>query len=285
MGNGSTWLGLSRAGEGTDSPWRLDVHDGVTSGAGALFGGGATAAALVAAREVSPQPLLWASAHFGALARSGSAVHLATRVISSGRTMTHTEVRGEVDDREAFVVRVAAGDRPAHAVQGQWVAPPSVPALGDCTPFDHPVHAGTWAARFEWRLAGTGAGDTDDGGAPWAAWWVRSAGGDACEPLVAVAVLADYVTYGVGRALGEPMGGLSIDNGLRIHDLSAADGDDSDDGRWLLLEVRPEAIEGGFGYGAARLFGPNGKLVATGTQSMVVNNWDWRLPEERPAPG
>ena len=271
MGNGADWLGMTRVG---DDAWRLTVHDGVTSGANALFGGGATAAALVAAREAAPQPLRWASAHFGALAKSGAEVELATRVISSGRTMTHLEVRGAVDDREAFVVRVAAGERPAHAVQGQWVAPPEVPGVDGGEPFDHPVHEGTWAARFEWRLAGRTR--RIDGGAAWAAWWVRPRIDDACEPLVAVGVLADYVTYGVGRALGEPMGGLSIDNVLRLHDLSAVEGGD-----WLLLEVRPEAIEGGFGHGAARLFTADGRLLASGSQSMVVNNWDWRLPAER----
>ena len=72
------------------------------------------------------------------------------------------------------------------------------------------------------------------------------------------------------------MGGLSIDNVLRLHDLSAVEGCD-----WLLLEVRPEAIEGGFGHGAARLFTADGRLLASGSQSMVVNNWDWRLPAER----
>ena len=267
MGNGTDWLGMTRIDDGV---WRLQVDGRVTSGANALVGGGATAAGLVAAREVAPQPLLWASAHFGALAKAGSEVELTTRVISSGRTMTHVEVRGVVEERESFVVRVAAGARPAHDVQGQWVTPSDVAALDDSGPFDHPVHEGTWAARFEWRLAGRGDGD-----APWAAWWVRPQADDGCEPLVAVALLADYVTYGVGRALGHPMGGLSIDNNLRLHELDGvADG-------WLLLEVRPEAVEGGFGHGSARLFTPTGRLVATGTQSMVVNNWDWRLPSER----
>lgn len=276
MGNGAGWLGMVRDGRDDDgASWRLGVHGGVISGANALFGGGATAAALVAAREVTTQPLVWASAHFGALAKAGAEVSLATQVISSGRTMTHVEVRGVAADREAFVVRVAAGERPTHAVQGQWVDAPSVPPVDGCGPFDHPVHAGTWAARFEWRLAGSGTG-SGPGSSPWAAWWVRPAEADPCEALVTLAVLADYVTYGVGRALGEPMGGLSIDNVLRLHDVPAfVDGD------WLLLDVRPEAVEGGFGHGVARLFGNGGRLLATGTQSMVVNNWDWRLPTER----
>jgi acyl-CoA thioesterase len=270
MGNaGATWLGLEPV---DDHTWRLPVRDGVTSGAGALMGGGATAAGLVVARELAAQPLVWAAAHFGALAKAGSEVTLRSDVISAGRTMTHVQVAATVDDREAFVVRVAAGERPVHDVQGAWIAPPDVVGADASPPFAHPVHEGTWAARFEWRLAGASG---DPGSDPWAAWWVRPRADDPCDPLVAVAVLADYVTYGVGRALGRPMGGLSIDNVLRLDDVGAADA------AWLLLEVRPEAIVGGFGHGSARLFDADGSLIAVGTQSMVVNNWDWRLPAER----
>ena len=263
---GAAWLGLVRH---TDGRWRLPVREGVISGAGALFGGCATAAALVAAQELASQPPLWASAHFGTLAKLGTDVELATRTISAGRTMTHVEIAGRVGDRESFVVRVAAGARPDHPARGQWVEAPAVSSPHECPRFDHPVHGGSWAERFEWRLAGTGPATE-----PWAAWWVRPAEAVA-HPLVPVAVLADYVTYGVGRALDQPMGGLSIDNVLRLHRVHRAAATD-----WLLLEIRPEGIEGGFGHGTARLFaGPD--LVATGSQSMVMNNWDWRLPSER----
>jgi acyl-CoA thioesterase len=68
------------------------------------------------------------------------------------------------------------------------------------------------------------------------------------------------------------MGGLSVDNVVRIRRLPA-------DG-WLLLEVRPEAVTGGFGHGSARIFDAAGDLLAIGTQTIVVNNWDWRLPAE-----
>jgi acyl-CoA thioesterase len=262
--SGRDWLGLIDDGE----RWRLPVADGLVSGAGALFGGCATAAAIAVAERTVTQPIVWVAAHFGALARAGTEVALATRVISSGRTMTHLEVVGTVEGRDSFTARIAAGDRPAHDVQGQWTAPPVVVAAVEAAPFDHPVHVDTWAARFEWRLAGS---DTDDRG-PWAAWWVRSL--TSIDPLVEAAVLCDYVTYGMGRALDRPMGGLSIDNVLRVHQPGAA----STPG-WRLLEVRPEGIAGGFGSGSARLFA-GGTLVAAGSQSTVMNNWDWRLPGE-----
>jgi acyl-CoA thioesterase len=239
------------------------------SGAGALFGGCATAAAIVVAQRAAPQPIVWVASHFGVLAKSGTVVELKARTISPGRTMTHLEIAASVEGRETFTARVAAGERTTHDTQGQWVHPPDVDAIDDSAAFDHPVHAGTWAARFEWRLAGRGR----DPSQPWAAWWVRSL--EPIDPLVEAAVLCDYVTYGLGRALGSSMGGLSIDNVLRVHsqEASATPG-------WRLLEVRPEWIAGGFGTGTSRLFAGS-TLVASGTQSTVMNNWDWRLPEER----
>src|SRR5687767_1405702 len=117
MGNGATWLGMTGREDDRPTAWRMIVQGPVTSGAGALFGGGATAAALVASRAAAHKPLVCAASHFGALAKAGTEVELTTEVISSGRTMTHVEVTGTVEGRESFVVRVAAGDRPAHEVQ------------------------------------------------------------------------------------------------------------------------------------------------------------------------
>jgi acyl-CoA thioesterase-2 len=276
------WLGIERV---ADTSWRLPVTSGLVSGAGALFGGCAMAAALSVARELSPQPPVWASAHYGMLAPLGTTVDLEARVIASGRTITHLEVVGRVDDRESFTVRAAAGDRPVVHVEGQWVAPPGgVSTPEECDAFDHPVHANTWGERFEWRLARRRdpvadahlVDDAGDADGPVSMWWVRPLPGDDPRDALATApVLVDYVTYGVGRALGVPMGGLSVDNVIRIHEPALAE--------WFLLEVRPEAIAGGFGFGTARLYA-DGILVATGSQTIVVNGWDWRLPSEHPEP-
>ena len=261
---GQQWLDLAEEGD----HWRLPVASGVLSGASALFGGCATAAALVIAQHLAEQPVVWAAAHFGALAKAGATVALTPRVISAGRTMTHIEVTAVTDGRESFTARVAAGDRSAHEVQGHWPRPPQVADIASAARFDHPVHADTWASRFVWRLAGTCVAPHT----PWAAWWVRSL--EPVELIVEAAVLCDYVTYGMGRALRVPMGGLSIDNVLRVHRH-----DGIDPSGWRLLEIRPDAIAGGFGAGTARLFSDS-SLVATGTQSTITNTWDWRLPDD-----
>jgi len=257
------WLGLERISE---TSWTLPVTEKVISGASALFGGCATGSAVVISSLMADQPVAFASSHFGALAKLGTSVTIDARVIASGRTLTHLEFTGTVDGVESFRSRVTCGARPSQATEGEWIAAPSVSSPDDSRDFSQPVHEGTWADRFEFRLADVRSVD-----GPTAAWWVRPKEDDPIDVPLSAAVLTDYVTYGIGRALGVPMGGLSIDNALRVHRPVSAD--------WYLLQIVPEAINGGLGFGEARLFA-NGALVAVGNQSIVVNGWDWRLPDE-----
>jgi len=262
MSTGMDWLGLERL---SDEEWRLPVTDGVRSGARALFGGCATAAAIVIAQELAEQPIVFAASHFGSMAQLGTTATIKSRVIAAGRTTTHLEIEGSVDGTHSFLTRLSAGTRPAKETEGQWVHPAKTASLEESEPFPHPVHEETWAGRFEWRLAGTSREQR-----PVASWWVRPK--EPLDPIAAATILVDYVTYGIGRALDTPIGGLSIDNVVRMHRVAEAD--------WYLLQVMPEAISDGLGYGTARLYAKD-KLVMTGTQSIVVMDWDWRLPEER----
>ncbi len=264
MSTGIDWLGLERV---SDDEWRLPVTDGVRSGARALFGGCATGAAIVIGQSLAEQPIVFAASHFGSMAQLGTTAILKPRVIAAGRTTTHLEVEGSVDGTHSFLTRLTAGVRPATDLEGQWVNPVEAPSVDESEPFPHPVHNETWAGRFDWRLAGVTREPR-----PVASWWVRPS--EPLEPVVAGTILVDYVTYGIGRALDTPFGGLSIDNVVRVHRPAKAD--------WYLLQVMPEAISHGLGFGTARLYA-NGELVMTGTQSIVVMDWDWRLPTERDA--
>ena len=266
-GTGAHWLGLERSTDGRS--WELPVTAAVTSGANALFGGSTTAAALVAASDLTELPVFWAGVHFGRPAPAGSTVRIEARVLAEGRTLTHIAVDATSGESDAFSARLTAGRRPSTTVEGHWIAAPEVEGPEESDPFDLPVHANTWAARFDWRLPNR----AQDPKAPVASWWVRPLA--ATDPLVVLAELADYVTYGVGRALGSPMGGLSVDNNLRIHHPELSD--------WLLLSVRPEAVSGGIGLGSAYVYDQDGRLLASGTQTMVLNDWDWRTPDERDA--
>ena len=263
--NAIEWLGIEPAGDGV---WRLPVTPDVQSGASALFGGCAMAAALAVVGQSEAKPFVSAIAHYTGFNPVGSVVTLTATTIASGRTLAHHQVVGSNDTGESFVVRAAFGQRDAVEPQGQWLAAgDEVPSLGAAAPFELPVHDGTWAARFEWRLAASVSASADGS----AHWWVRPIGID--DPITVAAILLDYVTYGMGRALGSPLGGLSIDNVVRMVTPRLTE--------WVRLQVRPDALVGGFGHGSSMVWTSEGELIGSGNQSIVANGWDWRLPSER----
>ena len=81
----------------------------------------------------------------------------------------------------------------------------------------------------------------------------------------ALAILGDYVPFGVGQALGEQAGGNSLDNTLRMARLVPTD--------WVLVDVQLHAIRNGFGHGLVHLWAEDGTLLATASQSCIVRYW------------
>jgi len=80
-----------------------------------------------------------------------------------------------------------------------------------------------------------------------------------------LAILGDYVPFGIGQALGLRAGGTSLDNTVRIGRLVPSD--------WVLLDVRIHQIVNGFGHGAVYLWAEDGTLLATASQSTIVRMW------------
>jgi acyl-CoA thioesterase len=88
----------------------------------------------------------------------------------------------------------------------------------------------------------------------------------------ALAILGDYVPFGVGQALGAQAGGNSLDNTLRVATLVPTE--------WVLLDIRVHAIANGFGHGVVHLWAEDGTLLAMASQSCIVRFWqDEALPE------
>ena len=87
-----------------------------------------------------------------------------------------------------------------------------------------------------------------------------------------LAIVADWVPSGIGQALGRWAGGNSLDNTIRILDLVPTD--------WVLCDIQVHGIAKGFGHGRVHLWSEDGRLMATGSQSLIV-----RLHDEKPAGG
>jgi acyl-CoA thioesterase len=119
-------------------------------------------------------------------------------------------------------------------------------------------------ARVELRMASGRPFDQMEG-APSpdgrCAMWARMP--DVLEPSAGVlAVFGDYVTNGIGQALGMMAGGNSLDNTIRVARLVPSD--------WVLVDIRIHAIYAGFGHGLAHLWAEDGTLLGTASQSMIV---------------
>jgi acyl-CoA thioesterase II len=122
-------------------------------------------------------------------------------------------------------------------------------------------------SRIEQRLAKGRPWDELEGnpGDGSAALWIRLPDlPDVSAPVLAI--LGDYVPFGIGQSLGRLGGGNSLDNTLRVVQLAATE--------WVLVDVRMHAVHHGFGHGLVHLWAQDGTLLATASQSTIVRHWD-----------
>jgi acyl-CoA thioesterase len=258
-----TFLGLES--DGTPSGFRLPVVPGITAGGGFLFGGCGLGAAIVALEEVTGRPVIWATAQYLSYAKPGSVVEYDVTIGAEGRSITQARAVGHVSDDEILTVNAALGSRPFEP-EGEWATMPEVPGPDECDIRTHRFEHESVASRMEQRLAIGRPMEALDGTPSdgHTALWARMP-----EVLdmsgAALAVLGDFVPFGIGQALGLAAGGNSLDNTIRVARLEPTD--------WVLLDIRIHAVHGGFGHGAVLLWSDTGRLLAVASQSTIVRFW------------
>ena len=85
------------------------------------------------------------------------------------------------------------------------------------------------------------------------ALWVRLP--DVLEMSAAsLAIVGDYVPFGISQALGHRAGGNSLDNTLRVASRVQTD--------WILADIRVHAVAHGFGHGLVHLWAEDGTYAA-----------------------
>ena len=128
-------------------------------------------------------------------------------------------------------------------------------------------HEGTIASRLDAKLA-------ERPRAMGAARAARSPAtrrcGSGCPELLdmsaaALAIIGDFVPFGIGQALGKRAGGNSLDNTLRVAHRVPTE--------WVLADVRVHAVADGFGHGLVHLWAEDGTLLGTASQSAIVRAW------------
>ena len=76
------------------------------------------------------------------------------------------------------------------------------------------------------------------------------------------AFVADIIPLAIGAALGSIPGATSLDNTLRVIDPEPTD--------WVLLELVAEGFHRSIGHGSLRIWGQDGRLMATAQQSCII---------------
>lgn len=268
------FLGL----EATHNPhrWHFPVMPGISTGGGFLFGGCGLGAAIAALEGTTGRPVVWATAQYLSYAQPGAVVDIDVTVAVLGRQSTQARAVGHVADREIFTVNAALGARNRDVSQS-FVTPLEVPSPEDCDPRPLRIPGEeSIMSRLDMRLASARArGDLEGHPAPGgrSALWARIP--ELLDPSAAtLAILGDYVPFGIGQALGAFAGGNSLDNTLRVLRIVPTE--------WVLLDIQIEGIDHGFGHGTVRLFAEDGTLMATASQSTIVRYWNPEGPGTRP---
>jgi acyl-CoA thioesterase-2 len=263
------WLGL----EPTHNPmrWVLPITPGISTGHQFLFGGCGLGAAIAALEGTSGRPVVWATAQYLSYANPPSIMDIDVTIAVAGRQVTQARAVGHVGDREILTVNAALGLRPLEAA-GQWAQPPEVPRPDDCARrIPRSLGTDSIMERLDVRLANARSLE-DLPGPPQpegrSALWARIP--DVLDMSAAtLAILGDYVPFGIGQALGAQAGGNSLDNTLRVARLVPSE--------WVLLDIRVDAVVNGFGHGVVHLWADDGTLLATASQSTIVRFWDGGL--------
>ncbi|HEY7438770.1 MAG TPA: thioesterase family protein [Acidimicrobiia bacterium] len=261
----------------TEDPlhWRLPIVQSLCSGMGTLFGGCGLGACVEALEQVTGRPLVWATGQYLSYARPPSVMSINVNEVVRGHQISQARAIASVNGDEILTVNAALGKRPS-PFQGEWAVRPEVPDPEACPHRElQERHEHTIMDRIDMRMADARTFDELDGtpGNGRCALWVRLPG--LLELSAAtLAIIGDYVPFGISQSLGARAGGNSLDNTLRIAQRASTE--------WILADIRVHAIDHGFGHGLVHLWAEDGTLLGTASQSTIVRAWRDRPGEEAP---
>jgi acyl-CoA thioesterase len=257
---------------------------------GAIYGGTAIAASMMAMEAASQRDVLWVTTQFVAPAPNGRVIEMHTDVLASGKRTAQLRVTATIDGAVMYASLGSTGIPREGGLSGQFESMPVVTPPEDSAPRTHgppraeaPTEPG-WARVCEYLVPEVLS--SERGGDGTMAMWTRfrsgrpddreraerGASGIGMSPAQ-IAFAADMVPVAIARGAGKMGAGTSLDNSMRF--VGAADTE------WALLELQGNMASGGYGHGIVRVWSQNGRLLAVGSQtaSMV-----YMFDENEPPP-
>jgi acyl-CoA thioesterase len=255
---------------------------------GRFYGGAALAAAMVATEAATGREALWSSTQLVAVADLGERIRIDVEILASGRSADQVQVRGTVEDRVVFNAVGAAATRRPDGMHGTGQEMPRVPPPEDCESWGVSREMADDRARAEHRPVVGHHLVSEHRDAPLLdaaaarpgrmTVWARFTGElQASFPHMTpagVGFVADLVPLAVTRSCGVDGAGTSLDNSLRVGEPV--------DCEWVLLDIEAHVAVGGFGHGHVHVWSPDGRMLATGSQSArLFSLEDFRRKQEQ----
>ena len=258
-GSDLAWLGLERHGDGR---WSFDLTTWLTRFDGKLYGGTGIAATVAAMEAETARDAVWATVQFAASADLGDTVELHVEELARGRNTSQVRITATVGERIVLAAIGSTGVPRTGAIEVQVGEMPDagVPGSGEewgprSAAFLEVAKTSSWLSIADMRQVELADGRL--------ATWARL----TSRPMTRAAIgfLADMVPASVARAAGQMGGGTSLDNAVRFGP--------PPDTEWILLEFDPHFATSGYLHGAARVWSPDGTLLAVASQSASAMIW------------
>jgi acyl-CoA thioesterase len=232
---------------------------------GRLFGGAGLAAAVAVLEAETERGALWTTTQFVGSAELGELIDCRAEVLAHGYNTTQAMVTATTGDRTVFVaVGSTARTRP-EAFGADLGTMPEVAAPEDSPPWvpQLPFPRDTVTAKGPFATAEFRFTEREDGTM---LQWIRMR--DTHQTRLTIAYLADFVPSAVLRAAGRDGGGTSLDNNIRFGKPPPPDLD------WILVDTEPYLAHSGYVHGGARIWSPDGQLLAVASQTAVARIFD-----------
>jgi len=233
---------------------------------GSLFGGAGLAAGVAALEESADRPVVWATGQYVSTVALGSEMAIEVAFPAMGHSMAQGRALGTVDGREIISVVGALGTR-REEVAGVWAEAPAVRPPDECELLERSFDVPCVHDHVDVRLASGMFGFSGQGepsGDGHLMLWVRMP--EVALDAPALALIADYMSAGVGNAIGTMVHCTSLDNTIRYANPLLPE----DAGRWVLCDAEVAFAGNGLAYGSGHIWSESGRLLATASQSMTV---------------